>query len=253
MTLFTDGPIGGLQDLQRYENSILNVASTESIDLSAKLELAQAELGNQVLLFILRHALRDTKAAVRMSVGLGDVVVTDPLKQWHALATLSMVYRDAYNNQLNDRYLGKWNEYRQLAQSASTQYLQLGVGIVADPVIKAASPVLVPIAGAGTGGSYFVAVSWVNHEGQEGAISDVQEGTADVGMQVEVSAVNPPSNAVSWNVYAGVAANDISLQNDTPIPVDNTWVLPTIGKGRSPVDGQTPERYLTHDRLLQRG
>ena len=95
MTLFTDGPIGGLQELQRYENSILNVASTESIDLSAKLELAQAELGNQVLLFILRHAVRDTKAAVRMSVGLGDVVVTNPLKQWHALATLSMVYRDA--------------------------------------------------------------------------------------------------------------------------------------------------------------
>ncbi len=41
MALFSDGPISNAGDLQRYENSILNVAATESIDLGAKIVLAQ--------------------------------------------------------------------------------------------------------------------------------------------------------------------------------------------------------------------
>jgi hypothetical protein len=76
MALFTDGPLNGLQDLQHYENSILEVAGTEGIDLGAKLNLAQDELESQLMLFILRHPLRDMKATIRRSIGLRDVVVT---------------------------------------------------------------------------------------------------------------------------------------------------------------------------------
>ena len=36
-----------------------------------------------------------------------QVVVTPPLKLWHIFRTLEMVYRDAYNSQLNDRYAGQ--------------------------------------------------------------------------------------------------------------------------------------------------
>jgi hypothetical protein len=230
------------------------VASTEGIDLAAKMSLAQEEIGTQLLLFILRHPLRDMRAAVRRWIGLGDVIVTDPLKRWHVLATLAMIYRDAYNNQLNDRYLGKWNEYQQLAQNASTEYLQLGVGTVADPIVKAASPLLSPVAGAGTGGSYFVGISWANAEGQEGSLSNVEAGAASAGMQIEVSAPNPPSNAAGWNVYAGTSANNLALQNGLPIPVGNTWTLASILlAGTAPGSGQVPDRYLIHDRLLQRG
>jgi hypothetical protein len=254
MALFTDGPLNGLQDLQHYENSILEVAGTEGIDLGAKLNLAQDELESQLMLFILRHPLRDMKATIRRSIGLRDVVVTSSLKQWHALATLAAIYRDAYNNQLNDRYLGKWNEYQRLGHIASTDYFQLGVGIVADPIVKAASPTLTPVAGAGAGGSYFVAVSWINIDGQAGAPSDVQVGTTEAGMQLEIAAVNPPSNAANWNVYAGTTASNIALQNSRPIPVGNTWMLPSIVVAASaPGEGQTPEQFLVHDRLLQRG
>jgi len=258
MALFTDGPLNGLQDLQHYENSILEVAGIEGIDLGAKLSLAQDDLKNQLMLFILRHPLRDMKATIRRSIGLLDVIVTSALKQWHALVTLAAIYRDAYNNQLNDRYLGKWNEYQRLGQIASTDYLQLGVGIVADPIAKAASPILTPLAGAGAGagagGSYFVAVSWINNEGQEGAPSDVQAGTAEAGTQLEVAAVNPPPNAANWNIYAGTTASNIALQNSLPIPAGNTWMLPSIVvAGAAPGAGQVPEQFLVHDRLLQRG
>ena len=254
MALFTDGPINGIEDLQSYENSILDVANTEGIDLGAKMGLAQDQLQTQLLLFVLRHPIRDTKAAIRRSIGLADVVVTDPMRKWHALATLTMIYRDAYNNQLNDRYLGKWNEYQQLAQNASTDYLQLGVGLVADPVGKAPSPALSPVSGVGGGGQYFVAVSWLNSEGQEGALSDVQSTTVGVGMQVDVAAANAPPNATGWNVYAGTAANSLRLQNILPIPIGSVWTLPGILlTGVAPGSGQDPERYLVLDRSLQRG
>jgi len=254
MALFTDGAISGLEDLQHYENSVLDIAATEGIDLTAKLSLAQDELANQILLYILRHPIRDTKAAVRRSVGLGDVVSTGPLKKWHALTALAMIYRDAYNNQLNDRYLGKWNEYQQLAQAAATDYLQLGVGVVADPIIKPAGPALSAVAGSGPGGTYFVAISWVNTEGQEGTVSDVQSETTDPGMQLQVSPLNPPANAAGWNLYAGAGANNLALQNALPISIGRSWTLGgVLASGTAPSEGQAPERFLVHDRLLQRG
>ena len=104
MALFNDGPISTAADLQQYENSILTVASTENIDLAAKLLLAQQDLANEVALFLLRrprrrdYSLWDDSSASPRSRHLTDVVVTDPLRKWHVHRTLALVYRDAYNN-----------------------------------------------------------------------------------------------------------------------------------------------------------
>ena len=65
------------------------------------------------------------------------MVVTEPMRQWHIHKTLVLIYRDAYNNQLNDRYQGKWAEYEALAKASAQTYFQIGVGLVADPVPKA--------------------------------------------------------------------------------------------------------------------
>src|SRR5208337_5521236 len=135
MALFTDGPISTAKDLQQYEASLLSDANAEGIDVAGKVALAQQDVGSELLLFLLRRAgFRDDQPNVRRSLGLTDVVVTDALRQWHIHKTLAMVYRDAYNNQLNDRYQGKWNQYEQLAKGSSRAYFQLGVGVVVDPI-----------------------------------------------------------------------------------------------------------------------
>ena len=54
------------------------------------------------------------------------------MKRWHALHTLAIFYRDAYNNQLNDRYLAKWNEYLLLARGAQDVTTQYGIGLVTE-------------------------------------------------------------------------------------------------------------------------
>ena len=139
---------------------------------------------------------------------LTDVVVTDPLRKWHVHRTLALVYRDAYNNQLNNRYQGKWAEYEELAKASARTYFQIGVGLVADPVPQAAVPVLSSVAGIAAGGMFYVAVTWVDATGQEGAPSDfAQLGTSD-GQQLVVTVGNPPQNVTSWNVYVGLSPDD---------------------------------------------
>lgn len=255
MALFTDGPLIRIEDLQKCENNILNVAGTESIDLGGKIALAQSEIGNQLILFLLRRLpLRDFQWPIPRRRGVGDVVVTDPLRQWQVHKTLGMVYRDAYNNQLNDRYQGKWTEYEQLAKASSQTYFQIGVGVAADPIAKASVPILSAIAGIGSGGTFCAAIAWVNAAGQEGGASDVVQFTTSDGQQLVVAAVKAPKNAVGWNVYAGVSPASISLQSTVPLGTNANWTM-TLGlqQGVQPGDGQAPTWFVVDDRVIQRG
>src|SRR5260370_28751846 len=98
MALFTDGPLNTSVELQQYENGILDVASTEKIDITAKARLAQGEIAAELLLFLDRNSLWDPRLLVRQSIGISDIVITEPLKRWHVYKTLSLVSQDEYNN-----------------------------------------------------------------------------------------------------------------------------------------------------------
>ncbi len=257
MALFTDGPINGTIDIQNYENAILTVANTEQIDVAGKSVLAQGEIEAELMLFLLRrfrHPDFQWTVTIRRNIGVGDVVVTEPLRRWHAHKTLALVYRDAYNNQLNDRYQGKWNEYEQLAKTSAQTYFQIGVGIVAGPIPKAALPVLSAVEGSGSGTTYYVAVAWVNPAGQVGSPSDVAQFTTTTGQQLVVAAVNAPSVAAGWNVYVGEAPITLNLQNSSPIAIGNAWTLATtLQQGAAPGQGQPPAWFLVDQRLMERG
>lgn len=124
MALLTDGNPNDSEALRIYEAAILDVAKVESIDLDAKLCLATVEISQDVLDVLLGHTRAQyslTQFPVggdRRKIGVSDVVVSQQMKRWHALHTMAVVYRDAYNNQLNDRFKNKWDEYRELARGA---------------------------------------------------------------------------------------------------------------------------------------
>ena len=94
MALFTDGAISSLEDLRGYESTIYDLASTERIDLSRKLVLAHQELEVELVSRFFRENPNE----------LAYAVVTPALQLWHTFHTLAVVYRDAYNSHLNDRY-----------------------------------------------------------------------------------------------------------------------------------------------------
>src|SRR5262249_24693890 len=151
MALFTDGWISEVQDLTAYEANLVEVADAEGIDLLSKLRLAQGELGAELAAAALRPGniywtgplWNSTGAEVSLSrFDLDKVVVTSPLKLWHTFQTLAIVYRDAYNRKLNDKYLPKSSEYKDLARWASNLLYQSGIGLLVQSIPRANQPAL---------------------------------------------------------------------------------------------------------------
>src|SRR5689334_4464041 len=171
MALFTDGPIHTSGEFKPYDTAVLNVASSEGIDVTVKAQLAQDEIATELLLFLQRNSISDPQSLARRCIGVGDIVVTPPLKRWHAYKTLELVYRDAHSNQLNGRYQGKLTEYKRLVRDASNALFEAGIGIVGKPVPKAGQPLLTATPGNFSGAQYYLRTSWIGTSGQEGALS----------------------------------------------------------------------------------
>ncbi len=254
--LLTDGNPNTNEELRVYESAILNVAKTESINLDVKRGLATEEIAQDVLDFLLnRSAEPDPRAGSRRTYGVADVVVTRQMKRWHALHSLETFYRDAFNNQLNDRYKEKFAEYQQLAKRARELTFQFGVGLVYAPLPAAEAPVFGYVAGSLVEAIYYGRVSWVNASGQEGQPGEITSFEAPAGSVPTVDAVNPPAEATGFHVYLGTSPEALTRQTSAPVAVGDTFVLPDSGlvDGPAPGDGQDPDVYLTGRSAMRRG
>jgi hypothetical protein len=254
--LLTDGNPNDTLALTIYETEILNVAATESIDLEQKLTLATIEISQDVLDILLDHTRTvDPLPNARRTRGVSDVVVSPQMKRWHALHTLALVYRDAFNNQLNDRYQVKWREYELLTQDGRAKTLKFGIGTVSNPVPQAAAPVVGSVSGNGAGGTFYVRVSWISAMGQEGAPSVPSAITVAAGNDLTVQAVGQPTLAAGFNVYVGTEICPVTLQNSTPLALGATFTMPGSGliSGAPAGSGQSADVYITGGPLLRRG
>ena len=250
MALFTDGAVTSIEDLRGHDTQLLNVATVEGIDVTRKLALAHEELCVEVAGLLGRLGLPGQLSA---PTAIQQVVVTPPLKLWHIFRTLEMVYGDAYNSQLNDRYAGKRDEYHEMVKWAYNQVIQGGLGIVTDPMEQAATPVVRPSAGGLADGTYYVAIAWTNAAGEEGASS--APATIQVsGSSFAVQTTAPP-NVKGWNVYCGTSPATMTLQDSPTLAPGQTWVQPdTLSTtGRLAGSGQTPTYRLPVPRTIKRG
>ncbi len=261
MALFTDGNISTLENLSGEDSGILDLANIERIDLSVKLGLAQDELAVELGSWLARSRVTSPwtwpgdSAACVGPPNLNNIVVTPPLRMWHTFYTLALVYRDAYYNQLNDRYLAKWNEYKEQMKWASGMLFQAGAGLVWDPIPAANPPSLAAVTGTQPATTYFAAISWLNAHGEEGAPGPAASLTTVAQQVIQVTPQNIPANAKTWNIYAGPGTESLTLQNSTPLDVAQLWVEPNTGlvTGRVPGNGQDPNSYRVLPRTLQRG
>lgn len=257
MALLTDGNPNTTTDLTVYESAILNVAATELIDLNVKLTLATEEISEEVLDILMDHTRSyDPQSTLRRQNGVSDVVVSSPMTRWHAVHTLALVYRDAFNNQLNDRYLPKMKEYQRLSANAREHTIKLGIGLASTPIAAAVVPALSTAISEGTADTvYYVAATWVSAAGQEGAPSPVTTFETGAGTTLVVEAVNPPGVVTGFNVYAGLSSTALTLQNASPIGVGGSFTLPGSGlaTGAALGNGQTADLYITGGPTLRRG
>ncbi len=256
MALLTDGNPNDALALEVYESAILNVAHVETIDLEIKLTLATAELAEDVLDILLDHARAfDPESTIRRTRGVSDVVVSPQMQRWHALHTLEIVYRDAFNDQLNDRYQAKFLEYRELSKDAFAHTVRFGIGLALTPIPQAQQPVLSAAGGNGAAGTFYVQLSWVSATGQEGAPSEATAFATAAEQNLTVQPPNPPSVATGFNVYIGPTEATMARQNASPIAVGLTFTMPGSGliAGPAPGTGQAADIFVVGGPMLRRG
>jgi hypothetical protein len=259
MALFNDGPMNRVEELAAHDSSLLETSTIEGIDVAAQIENAQDAIASEVLTFLQDNksvdlVFGDVLSCQRRLIGVGDVVVTAELKRWHAFQTLHAVYFDANGHQSNGRYQWKWQEYGTLARTAKEKCLNVGIGLAADPISRAQTPIITTVAGAGLAATVYFAVSFVNAAGQEGAASDLVKVDIATARQAQVNLGATAKNARGWNVYAGNDPGLLMRQNDDVLGLSDFWIQPGVLKtGAAPGSGQSATFYAVQNRVIRRG
>jgi hypothetical protein len=250
--LFTDGNPANSETLRTYEAALLSVAATEGIDLDAKLEIASEQIGDELEIWF-KHT--GTNPWIWTPPPLGSVFVSPALRRWHAFQTLETVYRDAYFQELNDRFKGKWRMYGELRREARDQCFAVGIGIVGSPIPKGPAPSSSLALGDSDGNPVYVQLTWVAASGVEGTPGDVGTFAVSAGSQLVVTITELAPMGCGWNVYAGATADQLTLQNNSPLGQSALWAQasPPRTDGAATGSGQTPDYYLVDYGRLQRG
>jgi hypothetical protein len=253
MALFTDGPISDLGDLTAQDTQLANVANVEGIDVTQKLLLAQEEMALEITT-LLQGSGRAEAIWMSAQPKIDNVVVTPALMLWHTFRSLEMVYGDAYSSQLNARYAAKRDQFHERASWAFERLLLAGIGIAWSPVSRAAQPIVTATAGSIPDGTYYVAMTWVNAKGEEGAPS-LSASITTAGSTLAVQPSAAPTGAASWNVYVGVDPTALSRQNTVPIAVGQAWLQGNMtgSSGAAPGSGQAHNQLMPMPRRILRG
>ena len=229
----------------------MKLAQTE---VGAELEAATQRPGN--VYFTEGSGWQSSGGETNLSrIDLNNIVVTPPLKLWHTFQTLAIAYRDAYNRKLNDKYLPKWKEYKELARWAADLLFQTGIGITTTPIPRTPLPTLDWVSSTLGAMALFVRTTWVNANSAEGAGSVEQAISVPSGNAIRVTPANAPSGVTGWNVYVGEASGKATRQNSQPLDLGTPWSMPGSGlvAGESLGNGQEAEVFKTVPRFLSRG
>jgi len=259
MALFTDAQILTIDDLLPFEASLVQVASSHDINVDQKIALAVNSVGEKLLLLLNDTGMSDPQWLSRRMIGLSTVVVTPPLQRWLCFEALARFFAEAYNVQLNTRFEGKWKEYQDETKFAADQTIQAGLGIVFKPLPKPKMPEVSVQQGNAPAESLFVQTSWLDAQGNEGALSPVNglvtSNGSSISVQMAEGALRSPPAAFGWNIYLGSSANEITLQNGNPLTIGSTWGLPASGivDGPQPGSGQLPNYIVPVSRQIRRG
>lgn len=252
MALFTDGSPAEIQDLRRLDSACEEVARDAGIDLHHKLEAAAEELGQEIFGFLLFQGVHHSRAA-RHQRGLGDVVVTAPVRRWHVARTLAALYRDASDNEVNDRYRRKWAEYERIAHEAAQHAFAAGIGLTRTPVPRAPMAEVARTGSDDERAERIVRIAWVAPDGTEGAPS--RELHVDLAPGDVLTPGGPAPEGVSgWNVYIGIGDGTALLQTERPVALGVSWQMPrTLEAGAAVRERPDPDFFVVERRILPRG
>lgn len=257
MSLFVDGPVVTVDLLTQYDSNVLTVSAAEGINLTTKILLAQEAMYLELQRLIRRSEFSAEQWLWVTYRGVENVVWSKGLKIWQVYESLALIYRDAYYSQLNDRHRARAEEYAILANRSKRDLVEFGLGLASHPIRRPAQPVVSLVPASEVGGTFYFSVSCLNESGQESTSSallsfDVTDGNAaDLTLALPI-----PPDVTGWNLYAGVAPEQMFKQNDQPLIPGFDWCyLPSLAvtSGCGLPGGQTPDQHWPLNRFMQRG
>ena len=208
-----------------------------------KLELAAEQVGDEIEVWLRNRASIDA------------VVVTPSVRQWHAMQTLELVYRDAYYQDINDRYKMKWVMYGERRRESRDRCFASGISVVANPVPCGPKLLLGAGVGGGEAGSIYVRATWASQDGREGAPGQLQVFENQDGSHLVAWVNEAGPSGCGWNVYAGIAPDNLTRQNDRILDPGEIWTQarPLREDGRDIRSGQIADYRVLDCRRLPRG
>lgn len=218
------------------------------------------------------------------------------LRRWALYVALTLFYRAAANRKLTDRMVAKMERAELDARDAWGRLQRMGLGYVTAPLpapgatreygagLFTSAALTTPTGGTSVATVvYYVAITWVDGSAY---VSAANRGNAESGpsaklscsvlatktIAVSIAALTPPSGAAApqsqngrsvarrtataWNVYVGISADRMYLQNSTPIPVATTsYTLASdpVLSGYELWPGQVPDAFFQVDNVVVRG
>lgn len=259
MALFTDAGVININDLLRYEGTLVQVASEHDINVNTKIALATSAVSDHLMLWLLNIGASDPQFISRRLIGLSTVVMTDPLRRWLVFESLTRIFAEAFNRQLNTRFQGKMQEYQNEAKAAADYAFQSGVGIVFNPLSEPAMPLVSIQSGSASASALFIQTTWVDAKGCESSPSPVNgliiTDQSGITVAMAEGAVGVPVAAVGWHVYIGIDQNTPTRQTGIPQQIGSTWQLPPTGivSGSAVGNGQMPQFFIRTSKQILRG
>jgi hypothetical protein len=254
MAMLLDGPPSTIADLSDRDSDLLDVSATEGIDLSAKLRLAATDIGTTID-SMLMSALPTCATDYHRFPSIRHIAVTPQLKLWHTFSTLRSIYQDVYYSRLNDRYQAKMKMFREEESRTLDALRMVGFGVVFDPLPQAVAPNVDIVQSTDTGGTVYVAVSYVNQKGEQGLASIPVEVDIPGGNVATVNLTLLADNATGWNLFAGISPGALQQQNSQSLnPLAVITLAPdTLGTGPAPGPGQHANILYPIPRRILRG
>jgi hypothetical protein len=248
MALLRDEGWLRLADLERYESGIGETMRLEGIGWESKASVGLEEVERR-LSDHLRQEFRDIDGNQQ----LDHVRVSNALRHWVAMATLHLVFEDAYSQQLNDRYRYKRDRYQDKTRDAENEYFRAGVEYVWRPIKKAFAPEASEQLMSGfAGGQIYLAVTNVDGD-CEGAPSEPTAFDLSAGSTVMLR-MPLAERAMHWHVYAGRSAKQMSRQTDEPLDPEANFIWNgDLLLGPALKDGQERDTLLTTWGRIRRG
>jgi hypothetical protein len=244
MALLEDEGWVRIEDLAEEDSGILELSQREGVDLAAKIRLAVSDVRAEADSFLRAHSVYSS----------ANGVVDWQVRRWAIHQSLSSAYRDAYFQQLNDRYGSKWKLYVQQAKDAREQCLTQGIGVVLQPLPRPRAPEATLLTGLHGPRSYWFAITWTGANGQTSTLGEPRlvQTTGLHQVRVESGQSSPPG--AKWHIYAGSGPGEMTRQTSEALPAEGAWLVPEEGlvEGDEAPQGQRADQTVRRRRLLGR-